>query len=98
MTPELELPLQDSITSLVPVPESVTDCGLPVALSVMLSVAVNEPAAAGVKATSTVHAPPAASELPQVSATSPKSLALVPAIVRLLIVMAAVPVLVSVTV
>jgi hypothetical protein len=52
----------------------------------------------GVKVTLITQLAPATSELPQVSATSAKSQALVPVIVRLLIVKVALPVLVSVTV
>ena len=43
-----------------PVPAKRTACGLPAALSVMLSVALREPIAEGVKVTLTVHLAPAA--------------------------------------
>jgi len=86
------------ITSCVPVPESDTACGLPLALSVILSVAVYELAAAGVNVTSIVHLPPAATELPQVSAISAKSLGFVPPTATLEILKAALPVLLRVTV
>jgi len=47
-------------------PLSVTFCGLPLALSVMLSAAVRVPDAVGLKVTLTVQLAPAANELPQV--------------------------------
>ena len=50
----------------IPVPESATTCGLPVALSEMLSEAARLPAAEGVKVTVRVQLAPAATELPQV--------------------------------
>ena len=50
----------------VPVPEKLTVCGLPLALSVMLTAAVRLPLAAGVKVTLIVQLAPAATELPQV--------------------------------
>ena len=53
-------------TGAVPVPERLTDCGLPLALSVMLTEAVSLPVADGVKVTVIVQLAPAASELPQV--------------------------------
>ena len=46
----------------IAVPVSATVCGLPVALSAMLSVAVRVPAAAGVNVTATEQFAPAASE------------------------------------
>lgn len=48
-----------------PVPVSVTSCGLPVALSAMLSVPAASPAAEGVKVTLIVQFELAASEDPQ---------------------------------
>jgi hypothetical protein len=98
VTPELPLALQDRITSWAPVPESDTACGLAAALSVMLSVAVYELAAEGVNVTSMVHFPPAATELPQVSAISAKSPGLLPPIATLVIFKLVPPVLVRVTV
>ena len=50
----------------MPVPERITVCGLPLALSEMLSEAVRLPLAAGVNVTLMVHLALAASELPQV--------------------------------
>ena len=67
-------------------------------MSVMLSVAVYELAAAGVNVTSIVQLPPAATEVPQVSAISVKSAGFVPPMATLEIVKAALPVLLSVTV
>ena len=49
-----------------PVPERLTVCGLPLALSVMLTEAVRLPLAAGVKVTLMVQLPLAATELPHV--------------------------------
>ena len=50
----------------VPLPERLTLCGLPLALSVMLSEAVRLPLAEGVNVTLIVQLAPAASELPHV--------------------------------
>jgi len=97
MTPELVLGVQDKITSWLPVPVRVTVCGLPLALSVMVSEAVRVPQPEGVNITAIVHWVPVASEAPHVL-VSPKSLALVPVIVEPLIVKAALPVLVRVMV
>jgi hypothetical protein len=57
------------------VPESATVCGLPLALSVMLSEAVRLPLAEGVNRAAIVQLPPAATEAPQVlfSVKSPAS-------------------------
>jgi hypothetical protein len=84
----------------VPVPVKPTFCVLPATLpllSVTTSVALRLPAAAGVKVTLIEQLPPAATELPQVLVWA-KSLALVPAIARLVIFKAALPVFVRVTV
>jgi hypothetical protein len=51
---------------LVPVPERLTVCGLPLTLSEMLRVAVAAPLAEGVKVTLITQLAPAATELPQV--------------------------------
>ena len=51
---------------LPPVPERLTVCGLPVALSVRVTAAVRVPVAVGVKVTLIVQLAPAATELPQV--------------------------------
>jgi hypothetical protein len=61
-----------------PVPERLTVCGDPVALSVMFSVAENVPAAAGVNVTWAVQDLPAASALPPQLLVWLKSLALLP--------------------
>ena len=50
----------------VPVPERLTVCGLPLALSVMLTEAVRLPLAEGVNFTLIVQWAPAATELPHV--------------------------------
>jgi hypothetical protein len=92
------LAVQDRITSWLPVPERPTVCGLPLALSVMLSAAVRAPLAEGVNVTATVQWAPAATELPQVSAVSAKSPASVPVTARLVILKMALPVLVRVVV
>ena len=61
----------------VAVPEKVTDCGLPVALSAMLRVVVLAPAAEGLNMTWTKQLAPAASAPPQLLVWV-KSLALAP--------------------
>ena len=53
-------------TAAAPVPERLTVCGLPLALSVMLSEAVRLPLAEGVNVTLILHLALGASELPQV--------------------------------
>jgi len=53
-------------TAAVPVPERLTVCGLPLALSVTLTEAVRLPLAEGVKVTLMVQLAPAATELPHV--------------------------------
>jgi hypothetical protein len=50
----------------MPVPERLTDCGLPAALSVKVSEAARLPLTEGVKVTLIVHFAPAATELLQV--------------------------------
>ncbi len=82
---------------LVPVPVRLTDCGLPVALSVTVTAAVRVPLAAGVKVTLIVQLAPAGTELPQVLVWA-KSLAFVPVIARLEIPKAALPELFTMTV
>jgi hypothetical protein len=81
----------------VPVPERLTACGLPLALSVMLTDPLREPEAEGVKVTLIVQSAPAATELPHVlvCAKSPGS---VPVIAMLLTLKVALPVLLRVTV
>ena len=96
MTPGVVLAVQDSITSCVPEPESATDCGLPLALSVMLRAAVRVPLAAGVNKIAMVQVPPAATAGLQVS-TSVKSVASAPVNVMLEMLKLALPVLLRVT-
>ena len=57
-----------------PVPLRGTVCGLPVALSTMVTLPVRGPATSGVKVTSIVHEPPAATDGPQLelNAKSPE--------------------------
>ncbi len=81
----------------VPVPERFTVCGLPLALSVMLTEAVRLPLAVGLKVTLMVQLPPAATELPHVLVWA-KSPAFVPVSARLVMLKAAVPELLRVTV
>ena len=80
-----------------PVPERLTDWGLPVALSVMARAAVRLPLAAGLKVTLMVQLALAANELPQLLDWA-KSLALTPRTATLEILKAELPELVSVTV
>jgi hypothetical protein len=79
-----------------PVPERLTDWGLPVALSVMARAAVRLPLAAGLKVTLMVQLALAASELPQLLDWA-KSLALTPKSAMLVTLKAALPELVRVT-
>ena len=95
--PKARLLAERLTTTAVPVPERLTDCGLPLALSVMLTEAVRLPLAAGVNVTLMVQLAPAATELPHVLVWA-KSLALVPVKARLVMLKAAVPVLLRVTV
>ena len=81
----------------VPVPVRATVCGLPEALSVMKSEAVREPIALGLNVMLKVQLSPTARVAPQV-VVRVKSAALVPVTLVLLMVILAVPVLVSVTV
>src|SRR5437870_168925 len=83
--------------AVVPIPLSVTFCGLPAALSLMLTAAVRVPLAVGLKVTLIPQLAPAANELPQVWVCA-KFPALVPVIAMLLMVKIAVPVFLSVTV
>lgn len=70
----------------VPEPESATLCGLPVAESAKLSVALRVPAAVGLKTTDAVQFAEAARLAPHVFAEMLKSVAFVPEIATLLIV------------
>src|SRR5436190_23135481 len=89
--------LQGASLVVVPVPDSVTFCGLPAALSLMLTAAVRVPLAVGLNVTLIPQLAPAANELPQVWVCA-KFPALVPVIAMLLMVKIAVPVFLSVTV
>ena len=53
-------------TGAVPVPVRLTVCGLPMALSAIVTEAVRVPAVVGVNVTLIVQLPPAATELPHV--------------------------------
>jgi hypothetical protein len=78
--------------AVVPVPVSETVCGLPVALSVIETAPVRDPAAVGVKVTEIVQVPADATEAPHVLVWLKSPLAAMLVMAR-----AAVPVLVSVT-
>ena len=81
----------------VPVPVRLTVCGLFVALSVKVKLAVRLPAVVGVNVKLTVQVAFTASELPHVLLDVPKSPGLEPVIWMLLMVKADVPPLVRVT-
>src|SRR6266404_4036407 len=76
-----------------PVPVRLTDCGLPLALSVMVIAPVRVPVAVGVNVTLIVQLAPAATEVPQVLVCAYCALA-----AMLVMLSAALPVFVSVTV
>lgn len=80
----------------VPVPERLTDWGLPAALSVMAMAAVRLPLADGVKVTLMVQFEPAGTELPQLLVWA-KSVAFEPETETLVIFNDALPVLLRVT-
>ena len=84
-------------SAVVPVPLSGTCCGLPAALSVTVKLALRAPVVDGLNVRLTVQLAAAARELPQVVAVSGKSRASAPVTAMLLIVIAVVPMLVSVT-
>ena len=84
------------IPEAVPVPVKFTVCGLPVALSVMVRLAVRLPVAVGAKVTLIAQLAPAATELPQV-VVSAKSPLLAPVIAILVTLNDTAPVLVNVT-
>src|SRR5581483_2175306 len=67
----------------VPVPVRPIDCGLPVALSLMVTVPVRAPVAAGAKVTLIVQLAPAATELPQVWVCAKSPLAVMLVIVKI---------------
>lgn len=81
----------------IPVPDSVTDCGLPVALSATESEAVRVPDAVGVKVTMMLQVLPAAREVPHTFVWE-KSPALVPMMEMPVMLSAALPLFVRVTV
>jgi len=83
--------------AVVPIPLSVTFCGLPAALSLMLTAAVRVPLAVGLNVTLILQLAPAANELPQVCVCA-KFPGLVPVIAMLLMVKLVVPVFLRVTV
>ena len=66
MIPDVGLAPHVRVTSCAPVPDSVTDCGLPVALSATDNAAVRVPEAAGVNMITMLQLAPAASEELQV--------------------------------
>jgi hypothetical protein len=82
----------DRVTGKIPVPEVEIICGLLVALSVIVTVPLTAPVAAGVKLTEMVHFFPAPTELPQVLVSAKFALATMLEIVNV-----AVPVFVRVT-
>src|SRR5947207_5198574 len=83
----------------VPLPVSATLCGLLLALSAKVRLAVRVPAVAGVKATSTLQVPPGATAAAeQLSALLAKSPALAPASVTLVTLSVLLPMLVTATV
>ncbi len=86
-----------SVTVRVPVPLRPTVCGLPAALSMMLSVAFRVPVAVGVKVTLIEQLAPAASDVPQVLLWA-KSPGFAPVVEMPLMLSAAFPVFVSVAV
>ena len=79
-----------------PVPANLTNCGLPVALSPMLKVAEREPVAVGVNVTSIEQFPPGTTPDPQLFVCW-KSLALLPPTEIPVMLSAALPELVSIT-
>jgi hypothetical protein len=79
------------------VPERATACGLPLALSVKVTLAVNDPLATGVEVTLMAQLAPAATLVPQLLLCA-KSLGFVPPSPMLLTLRAAFPVLLKVMV
>ncbi len=96
-SPPMFLPASNRVRFYEPVPDNVTCCGLPAALSVSFKIALRAPVLVGLKVTLIVQLALAANELPH-PLLSPKSPGSAPAIVILLIVIAAVPTFFSVTV
>jgi hypothetical protein len=58
-------PCATAMLKSVPVPERATVCGLPAALSVIVTIADRAPVAVGVKVTAIVQVAPAATLVPQ---------------------------------
>ena len=67
--PNVRVVAERLTTGAAPVPVRLTVCGLPAALSAILTAAVRAPAAVGVNATLIVQLPPAATEPPHVLLT-----------------------------
>ena len=93
----VKLTLAGTVKVVAPVPVRLIVCGLPAALSVIAREAVREPVAEGVKVTLIVQLAPAATLVPQVFVCA-KSPLLVPVTAMLVMLSAAVPLFVSVTV
>jgi hypothetical protein len=85
------------VVDAAPVPVRLTVCGLPAALSEILTVAVRVPAAVGVNVTLIVQLLLAATELPQV-VVSGKSLGLAPVTTKLVMPKSVLPLFVKATV
>ena len=95
---EREVGLAETVPfAAVPVPVSVMVCGLLLAESLKLSVADRAPVAFGANATVAVQLEDAASDVPHVLLLITKSAVLLPPTLTLLIVMAVLPLFVSVT-
>ena len=94
--PKVMLAGEMFVAGAVPLPERLTACGLPMALSVMLIDALRPPAAAGLKVTLMTQLAPAATLDPQLLVWV-KSPGFVPETAMLLTVKAALPVLLRVT-
>jgi hypothetical protein len=90
-TPE-KLSVAGETETLVPVPDKATVWGLPVALSVIVSAPVREPAAVGLNVTLMLQTPLAEMEVPQVLVSRKSPVAAIPENVSV-----AVPVLETVT-
>jgi hypothetical protein len=93
---KLKLEVESETVEAIPVPERATVCGLPGALSVILTEAVRLPVTKGLKVTLAVQSAPGASELLH-PLLRRKSAASGPVTLTLAIVKVALPVLVSVT-
>ncbi len=92
--PKLRLVGERLTAGAVPVPLRPTVCGLPAALSLMLSVALRVPVAVGVKVTLIEQLAPAATDVPQLLVWA-KSVGFVPPIVMLVMLRVEVPVLLN---